>query len=155
LNGLQGGQSSQYYHLTLNEYTNNALKTDPLISNSSVVAGALTTTSTTDVLMTSLQFTNVPAGSYFANFGTSLSHGSINAEGFTSVYVGGVQVTDSERSWLRGGGQGNIRTTHDLSGFPITLTTTATVEIRWRTSTGTLTSTNRHFSLLRVDRLAL
>jgi hypothetical protein len=155
LDGLQGGQENQFYHLTLSEYTNNALKTDPLISTSSVVAGTLTTAATTDTLMTSLQFTNIPAGRYFANFGTSLSHGTTNAIVWVSIYVGGVQVTGSERIWQRGGAQANIVGGVDLAGFPITITTTSTVEVRWRTDTGTATSTNRHFTLLRVDRLAL
>jgi len=155
LDGLQGGQENAFFHLTETEYTNNALKTDPLISTSSVVAGTLTTTSTTDVLMTSLQFTNIPVGRYFANFGTSLSNGTTNATVRVSIYVGGVQVAGSERIWQRGGAQANIVGGVDLAGFPITITTTSTVEVRWRTDTGTATSTNRHFSLLRVDRLAL
>jgi hypothetical protein len=37
LNGLQGGQENQFFHLTQTEYVNNALKTDPLIATSSVV----------------------------------------------------------------------------------------------------------------------
>jgi len=155
LSGLQGGQANQYYHLTLNEYNNNALKTDSLITNKVVVSGGLSTTSATDVLMTSLQFTNVQTGEYLANFGTSLSHNSTNSNIWISIYVNGTQVVASERIWQRGGVQANIIAGVDLAGFPLTITTTSTVEIRWRTDAATATSTNRHFTLLRTDRLSI
>lgn len=155
LNNLQGGAANEYYHLTESEYADNALKTDSMSFNSNVVAGTLTTTATTDTLLTGMQFTDVLTGTYFLNFGTSLTHGS-NAESiFISVYVNGTQVSGSEREWRRGNQQGDIAATTDLAGFPITLTETSTVEIRWRTTTGTATSTNRHISLLRVDRLSV
>jgi hypothetical protein len=125
-----------------------------LIFNSAVQADTLTTTSTTDVLMTSLQFTDIVAGTYLANFGTSVLHGSTSAEIFISIYVNGTQVPGSERLWKRGSQQGDVTGGIDLAGFPLILTTTSTVEIRWRTSTGTATSINRHFTMLRVDRVA-
>ena len=133
------------------DYVNNL----SFIFNSNIVAGTLTTTATADTLMTGMQFTDILAGTYLLNFGTSLSHGSNSASIFISVYVNGTQVSGSEREWRRGGGPGDIAATTDLAGFPIILTTTSTVEIRWRTSTGTATSTNRHINLLRVDRLSV
>lgn len=48
----------------------------------------------------------------------------------------------------------SIVTTHNYSNFVITLATTQTVEIRWRTSEGTATSTNRYLTLLKVSSLS-
>jgi hypothetical protein len=64
-----------------------------------------------------------------------------------------VQVTGSEQNWKRGATQGNITTTHNHAGFPITIGTTSTVEIRWRVSTGTGTSENRNMTLLKTSSI--
>jgi len=113
-------------------------------------AGGATTASPTDVLMTGAQLTSVPAGQYFLNFGTSLSHSSNGSQTFTTIYVGGAAVAGSEQEWRRGTAQGDVATTHNYAGFPITLASTATVEIRWRTTSATATSTNRYISLIKV-----
>ena len=113
-------------------------------------SGGATTTSATDVLMTGAQLTSVPAGQYFLNFGTSLSHSSNGSQTFTTIYVGGAAVAGSEQEWRRGTAQGDVATTHNYAGFPITLASTATVEIRWRTTSATATSTNRYISLIKV-----
>ena len=113
-------------------------------------AGGATTTSATDVLMGAMQITSVPAGQYFLSFGTSLQHSSNGSQTFTTIYVGGAAVTGSEQEWRRGTAQGDVAVTHNYAGFPITLASTANVEIRWRTSTSTATSTNRYMSLIKV-----
>lgn len=127
--------------------------THPLVVLNTTSTGAATTTSTTDTLQTGMQIANVPAGTYLVGYGTSLSHGSGNASIYTNIYVGGVVATGSEMRWKRGSGEGNIRTTHNYSNFVITLATTQTVEIRWRSSTGTATSTNRYLTLLKTSSL--
>jgi len=112
--------------------------------------GAITTTSLTDVLMTGMQITNVPAGQYFLSFGTSLSHTSNNGHVITTIYVGGVAVPNSLMTWERGAAQGNIIGTHTYANYPITVASTATVDIRWQTDAATATSTNRYMSLIKV-----
>jgi len=110
----------------------------------------LTTTSLTDVLLTGMQITSVPTGNYFLSFGTSFEHSSNGDNIYTNIYVGGSAVTGSEQHWRRGNAQGNISSTHNYSGFPITLATTATVEIRWRTDSATATSENPYMTLIKV-----
>ena len=113
-------------------------------------SGGATTTSATDTLLDAMQITSVPAGNYFLNFGTSLQHSSNGSSTYTTIYVGGAAVTGSEQEWRRGNAQGDVASTHNYAGFPITLATTATVEIRWRTTASTATSTNRYLSLIKV-----
>ena len=122
----------------------------PMVTYNTTSSGGATTTSATDVLMTGAQLTGVPAGNYFLSFGTSLQHSSNGAQTFTTIYVGGAAVAGSEQEWRRGTAQGDVATTHNYAGFPITLASTANVEIRWRTSSATATSTNRYISLIKV-----
>jgi hypothetical protein len=113
--------------------------------------GNITTTSTSDTLMTGMQLTNIPAGKYLVGFGTSLSHGSASASIVTSIYANNTIVSNSSLTWTRGSSQGNITTVHGYSNFVITLASTQTVDIRWRTTTGTATAnTNRYLTLLKV-----
>ncbi|MFA5366449.1 MAG: hypothetical protein WC333_00800 [Dehalococcoidia bacterium] len=113
------------------------------------VTGNITTTSTTAVLMTGMQFTNVPAGTYLVSFGTSLSHGTSSVATTTSIYVGGNLVSNSELTFMRG--TQAVTANHGYSNFRITLATAQNVEIRWRTASGTATAnTNRYMTLLKV-----
>ena len=112
--------------------------------------GGTTTTSATDVLMTGMQLTSVPAGDYFLSFGTTFNHSQNGASITTSIYVGGTQVTNSSQQWMRGNAQGNVTTTHNYAGFPITVATTGNVEIYWQTDNATATSANRYMSLIKV-----
>jgi len=110
--------------------------------------GNITTTSTSAVLMTGMQFTNVPAGTYLVNFGTSLSHSTTGII-TTSIYANNALVANSELIFQRG--NQSVIAQHGYSNFKITLATTQNVEIRWRTSTGTATAnTNRYMTLLKV-----
>ena len=84
------------------------------------------------------------------SFGTSFSHDTNGDSIWTNIYVGGAAVTGSEQQWRRGAAQGNVAGTHNYSNFPITLASTANVEIHWRTDGATATSTNRYLSLIKV-----
>jgi hypothetical protein len=110
----------------------------------------ITTTSTSDVLMTGIQINSVPAGNYFLSFGTSLEHSANSDNIYTNIYVGGVPITGSEQHWRRGAAQGNVSSTHNYSGFPITLATTATIEIRWRSDGATASAANPYMTLIKV-----
>lgn len=129
----------------------NYVDTHPITYLNAVVAGAITTTSATDTLMTGMRITNVPAGTYLLSFGTTLSHSAGGALIYTSIYVGGTQQTASEMSWMRPNQA--VITTHNYSNFVITLATTQTVEIRWRTTTATATARNRYLTLLKASSL--
>jgi hypothetical protein len=135
---------------TLQPITTGSTTGGTITTYSTIDGGATTTTSPTDVLMTGMQLNSVPAGDYFLSFGTSLNHSSNGASILTTIYVGGAAVTNSPQAWTRGNAQGNVYTTHNYAGFPITLATTATVEIRWQTDNSTATSTNRYMSLIKV-----
>ena len=142
-------------------YTNRSLvdreyvDTLPLTVLNTTSAGATTTTSTAYVLQTGMQITSVPAGTYLVGYGNYFSHGTNNASIFTSIFVGGTAQAVSEMEWndTGGGPAPRISTTHNYSNFVITLASTQTVEIRWRTSTGTATSTNRYLTLLKVSSI--
>lgn len=129
----------------------NYVDTHPITYLNAVVAGAITTTSATDTLMTGMVITNVPAGTYLLSFGTTLSHSAGGALIYTSIYVGGTQQTASGMSWTRPNQA--VMTTHNYSNFVITLATTQSVEIRWRTTTATATATNRYLTLLKASSL--
>lgn len=123
----------------------------PLTTYNTTSVGTTTTTTTTYILQTGMQITNVPAGTYLVGYGTSLTHNIQERDIFTSIYIGGVAVTNSEMNWRRGNKP--LRATHNYANFPITLNTTSTVEIRWRTTSGTATSTNRYLTLLKVSSI--
>jgi len=112
--------------------------------------GATTTVSATPVLMTGMQLISVPAGDYFLSFGTSLNHSSNSSNIVTTIYVDGSPVANSAQAWTRGSAQGNVYGTHNYAGFPITVASTANVEIYWQTDSATATSTNRYMSLIKV-----
>ena len=131
----------------------NYVDTLPLTYLSATSAGATTTTSTAYTLQTGMQITSVPVGTYLVGYGNWMRHNSANGEITTQIYVGGTAQTGSEMLWSRGGNQGNTNGLMVYSNFVITLATTATVEIRWRTSTGTATSTNRYLTLLKVSSI--
>lgn len=128
-------------------------KSIPLTVLNATSAGATTTTSTTDVLQTGMQILNVPAGTYLLSYGTWVGHGSANAQIYTEIYVGGAPVTGSEMMWSRGGNQGDTNGLVTYNNYVITLGATATVQIRWRTNTGTATSNNRYLTLLKTSSL--
>jgi len=113
-------------------------------------ANTVTTTSGTDVLMTGMQLTSIPAGNYLLSFGTSFEHSTNGDQIWTNIYVGGTIVSGSEQHWRRGAAQGDISSTHNYSGFPITLASTATVDIRWRTAGATASAENPYMSLIKV-----
>ena len=123
---------------------------DTITTYSTTNANTVTTTSATDVLMSGMQLTSIPAGNYLLSFGTSFEHSSNGDQIFTNIYVGGAAVTGGEQHWRRGAAQGDISSTHNYSGFPITLGTTATVEIRWRTDSATASGENPYMSLIKV-----
>jgi len=120
---------------------------DTVISRNEVSsASAFNTSSATDVVITG--FTLTPsAGTYFVSADIVTSQSTNNAVLTASVYSAGVQVTNSERVHHHAPAGGN-RPTH-LQAF-VTLNGSQAVDIRVRTSAGTLTVNQRSLIILRV-----
>lgn len=115
--------------------------------------GAITTTSATDVTMTSITLTP-PAGTWQVQFCTTFTHSANNATISYSVYAGGVQDAASEMKatpTVQGG------VTPSLPSSPPSCTIgeeivngSQAIDIRWRTSGATATSTNRYMIITRI-----
>ncbi len=107
-----------------------------------------TTTSVTDVLMTSMTVTPA-AGVYEIFFQGSVDHGSGGASIFTSIYLDGVQEASSEREFRRGGAQGDVAAS--FNGMArVTVDGTQAIEGRWRTTAGTATAFERQLRIKRI-----
>lgn len=100
----------------------------------------ITTTSTTDVLVTSMTVT--PArGKYLAFFNCVQNSSSATATTTFSIYAGGTQITSSETFNIRDSSTG--RPPICIAGVPVEVNGSQAVEARWRTSTGTATMYGR------------
>lgn len=133
--------SSQYGHIAVQGVYNSE------VSFTSVI----TTTSTTDVLMTGMTITP-PAGTYLVIFSTWLTHSNGNAPITMSLYFGGVQKADSIRVAIPFVGALSAIT----QDMPLTINGITTVNgsqaltIEWHTSTGTATAHTGTFNILKV-----
>jgi hypothetical protein len=109
-------------------------------------AGDVTTTSTSDVVVTSMSITP-GAGSYIVYFSTSIRQSNNGDSVFLSVYANGVQVTNSQRQYTRAGGA-----TQDVAMIMAKSTVAAgqAIDIRWRVNSNTGTLGNRALVLLKV-----
>lgn len=115
--------------------------------------GAITTTSATDVVMAGITLTPL-AGTYQVRFTTSFTHSANNANIFFSIYAGGAQDAASEME-VRPTIQGGVTPTLALvlSGSTlaeVTVNGSQAIEVRWRTSASTATSTNRYMIITRI-----
>lgn len=105
-----------------------------------------TTTSTSYVLLQSMQATGVIAGHYLIIFTTTIGNSGATNDTFVSLFVDGVQRTATER-----------KTDTIANGYRVVNTivweetvtgNNQTIEVRWRTTGGTATSVRRGFSLM-------
>lgn len=119
--------------------------------------GAITTTSTVDVLMTGLTITVPVAGTWQVIANSTMSGNTSGAIIYMSIWAGGAQVVGSEQRSIPffasgaglGAGTSNIAMTGSTFA-EATLTAGQTIEIRWRATSGTGTSTNRAMMIRRV-----
>lgn len=99
--------------------------------------GDITTTSTTDVIATSMTITPA-AGTYLVWFSGALQLSANNSTGFLSIHVDGAQETGSERELSRGSG---AAASNSRVGFcstaRVTVNGSEQIEGRWRVSAGT------------------
>lgn len=118
------------------------------IDNSSATATADdTTTSATDTLMNSMTLTPA-AGVYLALWSGSIVNSANGAERtFISLYVGGSQVTATERSI---GTSGGAYASSSVSSI-VTVNGSQAVELRWRVAGGTSTVHSRRLTVLKVS----
>lgn len=111
------------------------------------VATATTTTSATDVLMSGMT-TTPAAGNYMVWFSGDVSNGTNNTDVYTSIYVGGTQVSGSERYYRRG----NQTISNSFASMArVTVNGAQAIEGRWRTSGGTASCLNRQLYFMQVQ----
>ncbi len=109
--------------------------------------GDITTTSTTDVIATSMVETP-PAGTYLYFFSGSVDNTTNAAIVRMSVHIDGVQEASSETRYQRG----NQQTSEAfVSVARVVLNGSQQVEGRWRTSAGTGTMHQRNLARIRVS----
>lgn len=111
----------------------------------------VTTTSTTDVLVTGMTLTP-PAGTYLVWFSGGADHSAQSVAVVVSIYVGGVLKTDSVRSPVpRFNGVGaNTLTPIAVTNGRVTVNGAQAIEIRWKTASGTATMHQRTLNILRT-----
>jgi hypothetical protein len=116
-----------------------------LVSTSATATGTITTTSLTDVLMTTMTITP-DAGTYLAIFSCSASNSNAGKSVFASFYVNGVQVSATERQV-----SGSANNFANLAtNAIITPAGGQAVEVRWRVDANTGTTSNRILNLIRI-----
>lgn len=94
----------------------------------------ITTTSTSDILITNMTLT--PSRGKWLIFFQGQTHGSLNSVNvFFSIYTNGVKETNSEIFYIRSSSSG--RNYVGISGIPVIVDGTQAVEVRWRVSNGT------------------
>lgn len=113
-----------------------------------------TTTSGTDGLMNSMQIVNPAAGDYLVFFSTSVECSANGATVSAGIYVGGSQVTHTDRTsipFITGVVIGNATTIQTISSqCKATVNGSQNIEVRWRRSSGTGTAHQRTLNILKV-----
>lgn len=109
-------------------------------------AGAITTTSATDVVMTSMTLTP-GVGTWQVVFSTDVFQSAATNSTFLSIYANAAQVTNSLRQV--GVVSATTRMAVSVTGVA-TVAAGQAIDIRWRASAGTSTAGNRSLILIRV-----
>lgn len=123
------------------------------LQDGEVSATASTTApSGTDALMTGMTITPV-SGTYLVWFSCDINSPTAGAVVSVSIYVGGTQKGDSLRKVMPFAGGtltvGNQRAFTGTNGR-VTVNGSQAIEIRWSTSSGTITTSDRTMNTLRV-----
>lgn len=131
----------------------NTLIVPSIINTSAVATVDATTTSTTDVLITSMTITPV-AGTYLVLFSTSLDSNSNNAIITVSIYMGGTLIAESARRaqpQIQGGVTPSLNMTVPIGTETITTVNgSQAIEARWKISAGTATAHQRTLLAHRI-----
>lgn len=131
----------------------NGRKTLQNLTAGEVSATANTTTSSgTDALMNSMTMT-LASGTYLVWFSCDLSSPTAGAVVSVSFYVAGAQIGQSLRKVMPfAGGLGSStsqRATAAVNGL-LTVNGSQAIEVRWSTSSGTITAAARTMNYLKV-----
>lgn len=122
------------------------------LSNSEVsFSSNITTTSTTDVLLTGMTITPV-AGTYLVIFSTWLTHSQGNQSITMSLYVGGVQNTGSIRLAIPFVGALSA-ITQDMplsTNAIVTVNGSQAIAVDWHTTAGTATAHNGTLDIIKI-----
>lgn len=115
--------------------------------------GAVTTTSTSYVLMPGMTLTP-PAGTYLVLYSFWTTYSAANQAVFGSIYAGGTFITTSQRVARQG--QSSVGTVSNfglvVAGHDIvTVNGSQAIELRWQVSTGTGTANDRTLSIIRIQ----
>lgn len=114
--------------------------------------GNTTTSSTTDATMSGMTVTPA-AGTYEVEFDCDLSSATSGAVVTVSFYVGGVQQAQSQRKVMPFAGgiltAGSQRLMISVSA-KITVNGSQAIDLRWSTSSGTITAAARSMQLVRT-----
>lgn len=113
--------------------------------------GEVQTNSTNDVLLTSMTLTP-PSGTYLLDAVTTFQHFNATRRVFFSIYVGGTQVSNSLTEMQTGSNNQarDVRQTWCFSNS-VTANGSQSVEIRWRSSSGTARAFLRSLRLTRIS----
>jgi len=107
-----------------------------------------TTTSSSDVVVAGLVLTPGP-GDYVVMFNSSWENSDAE-DMFVSVYVNGIQVADSERKNEMESSTPDTELTCATQAYVTGVLAAQDIDIRWRTTGGTLTMLQRSMILLKV-----
>jgi len=125
------------------------------ITNTSVTATASTTsTSASDVLISGMTITPA-AGTYFVSFSAVFTNTGTDGNVSVSLYSGGAINSHSERTFTPQFGAGGLGGTPSIE-IPvhtqaiITVNGSQAIETRWRRSTGTMGTTTRSMTIIKV-----
>jgi hypothetical protein len=110
-----------------------AINTPDSVEQSNGIS-ATTTTSTSDVIVSTMNFGTLPAGNYIVHFSSSWENDTNGALMWCSIYVGGTKVVHSERVYKRGN-QTISSCVHTMA--KVILSTPQQVDVRWRVNSGT------------------
>lgn len=122
-----------------------------ITSAETTFTSVLTTTSTTDVLLTGMT-TTPAAGTYLVIFSTWLTHSQGNQSITMSIYVGGAQKADSIRAAIPFVGALSA-ITQDMplaTNGIVTVNGSQAIAIEWHTTAGTATAHNGTLNIVRL-----
>ncbi len=121
----------------------------PLTISAVSATASTNTTNTSDALMSGMTLTPT-AGTYLGLFNTDCSSSADDATISASIYLNGVQLSETERSIVPrsngANGRGLLATQAVVSPNG-----SEAVEVRWKVSSGTGTANNRSFHLLKTS----
>lgn len=130
----------------------NGLLVSGLTSTEVSATADATTTSTTDVLMTSMTITPA-AGTYKIAFSTCVDHSAQSVAVVMSIYIGGTLQAESVRAPVprfNALGANSLNPCVSINGIEVVNGSQA-IEIRWKTASGTATAHQRTLDIVRLQ----